>query len=144
MTLAGRLGETAVERKATLSVRPAVAFETTVDSGFDASGQVVVALPRRMHEASASRRVTVSASPLALADGLLAYLDRFPHACTEQIVSKTFPQLGLLQARSFGLDRQKFRTLFRHTIDRLRPRLKQIHEAMPGPLKRYANRLISR
>ena len=122
MTLAGRLGAVAVERQATLSVRPAVAFETTVNSGFDAGGQAVIVLPRRLHDGFASRRVTASASPLALADGLLAYLKSFPHACTEQIVSKAFPQLGLLQGWTIGLDWQQYRALFRDTIAQLRPR----------------------
>ena len=122
VTLAGQLGEVSVERQATLSVRPAVAFETTVNSGFDAGGRADLALPRRLHQPFATRRVTVSASPLALADGLLQYLESFPHACAEQIVSKAFPQLGLLQAPAFGLDGPGYRTLFRNTIARLRPR----------------------
>ena len=122
VTLAGRLGEVSVERRATLSVRPAVAFETSVSSGFDAGGRGVIRLPRRLHEGFARRRVTASASPLALADGLLAYLDTFPHGCAEQIVSKAFPQLGLLRSPTFGLDWRAYRTLFRATIDRLRPR----------------------
>ena len=122
LTLAGRLDDVSVERRSTLSVRPAVAYETSVVSGFDAGGRAAVDLPRRLHEDLASRRVTASASPLALADGLLAYLEMFPHACAEQIVSKAFPQLGLLRAPTFGLDEQEYRTLFRDTIARLRPR----------------------
>ena len=122
VTLAGRLGAVAVERQATMSVRPPVAFETTVNSGFEASGRATVALPRRLHEGFASRRITAAASPPALADGLLAYLESFPHACAEQIVSKAFPQLGLLQGPTFGVDWQEYRTLFRLTIARLRPR----------------------
>ena len=49
-------------------------------------------------------------------------MDKFPHACAEQIVSKTFPQLGLLQARSFPLDRTAFEALFQSTLEQLRPR----------------------
>ena len=122
VTFTGRLGEVAVERQATLSVRPRVAFETTVDSGFAADGRAAVVLPRRLHDRFASRRITASASPLALADGLLAYLDSFPHACAEQIVSKVFPQLGLLQSTSFPVDWPKVRSLFRDTMAHLRPR----------------------
>lgn len=122
VTLAGRLGDVSVERQATLSVRPAVPFETSVISGFNADGRAQVVLPRRLHEDFASRAVTASASPLALADGLLAYLATFPHACAEQIVSKAFPQLGLVQGPTFGLDWQAYRTLFRDTIAQLRPR----------------------
>ena len=122
VTFAGRVNDVSVQRRATLSVRPSTAFQTTVDAGFDADGEVEVVLPRRLHEAFADRRVTASASPLALADGLLAYLETFPHACAEQIVSKAFPQLGLLESQSSGLDRQEYRSLFRDTIALLRPR----------------------
>lgn len=122
VTLTGRLGDVAVERQATLSVRPAVPFETSVVSGFEAGGRAEVVLSRRLHEGFADRHVTASASPLALAGGLLAYLAAFPHGCAEQIVSKAFPQLGLLQGSTFGLDLQEYRTLFRDTIARLRPR----------------------
>ena len=122
VTFAGRVNDVSVERRATLSVRPATAFQTTVDAGFEADGQAKVILPRRLHEAFADRRVTASASPLALADGLLKYLKTFPHACTEQIVSKAFPQLGLLEAEAGGVDRQDYRALFRDTIALLRPR----------------------
>ena len=120
--LTARVGETTVDRSVTMSVRPAVPFETTVVSGHDADGDARVELPRRLRQRLADRRVTASASPLALADGLLAYLDSFPHACAEQIVSKAFPQLGLLRAPSFGVDPQEYRTLFGATIARLRPR----------------------
>ncbi|MDE0063259.1 MAG: alpha-2-macroglobulin family protein, partial [Gammaproteobacteria bacterium] len=122
VTFAGRVNDVSVQRRATLSVRPASAFQTTVDAGFESGGTASVVLPRRLHEAFADRRVTASASPLALADGLLAYLESFPHACAEQIVSKAFPQLGLLEAQSSGLDRQDYRALFRDTIALLRPR----------------------
>lgn len=122
LTLTARLGETVVRRTAHLSVRPAVAFETTVQSGFEAAGRVQVALPRRLHEAFARRRVAASASPLVLADGMLAYLDTFPHGCTEQIISKAFPQLGLLQTPSFPLDQAAFGTLLGRTLRLLRSR----------------------
>ena len=121
LTLRAGLGEEIVHRTLSLSVRPATAFATTVTAGF-AAGSADVDLPRRMHAAHARRRVVASASPLALADGLLAYLDTFPHECAEQIVSKTFPQLGLLQASAFPLDRAAFNELFEEAIDKLRPR----------------------
>ena len=121
LTLSASVGEETVERGVGLSVRPATPFETSVIAGFSADA-AEIDLPRRLHDAHASRRVLASASPLALADGLVAYLDKFPHACAEQIVSKTFPQLGLLQARSFPLDRTAFEALFQSTLEQLRPR----------------------
>ena len=122
LRLTARLGETVVRRSVGLSIRPAVAFETTVQSGFAADGSMQLALPRRLHEAFARRRMAASTSPLVLADGMLAYLDTFPHGCTEQIISKAFPQLGLLQTPSFPLDRAAFGTLLDRTLTLLRSR----------------------
>lgn len=122
LKLTARIGDTSVERTATMSVRPAAPFETSVMSGFEADGDARIVFPRRMFEQFRDRRITASASPLALADGLLAYLAGFPHACVEQLVSKVFPQLGLMQAPSFGIDQAQYRELFRTTIDRLRSR----------------------
>ena len=118
------LGEEQVRREASLSVRPAVAFATTVTAGFSADA-ANVDLPRQLHDAYAERRVLASASPLVLADGMLRYLARFPHDCAEQMVSKLFPQLGLLQAAdasAFPMDRAGFDTRFGETIGKLRPR----------------------
>ena len=122
LTVTARLGEETARRQTSLSVRPAVPFETTVVSGFDGDGDVRIELPRRLHESFANRRIAASASPLVLADGLLEYLREFPHACVEQIVSKTFPQLGLMRSPAFGLDRVAYRAEFRATLTRLRGR----------------------
>ena len=121
LSLDARVGDANVQRSVSLSVRPAVPFETTVATGFD-TGTARLDLPRRLHESFANRRIAASASPLVLADGLLEYLDRFPHACTEQLVSKAFPQLGLLRSPGFGLDRAAYGALFTATVARLRTR----------------------
>ena len=121
LMLTATLGNETVRRNASVSVRPAAVFATTVKSGFD-SRAAQVDLPRRLYEAFAERRVLASASPLALADGLLEYLETFPHGCAEQTVSKTFPQLGLARARSFPLDRGAFDARFRDALAKLRPR----------------------
>ncbi|MDE0450672.1 MAG: alpha-2-macroglobulin [Gammaproteobacteria bacterium] len=122
LTVTARLGEETTARGTSLSVRPAVPFETTVRSGFDADGDVRVELPRRLHEPFADRRIAASASPLVLADGLLEYLEEFPHACAEQIVSKVFPQLGLLRYPAFGLDRIAYEARFDEMLTLLRGR----------------------
>ena len=121
LTLTATLGGETVRRSAGVSVRPAAVFATTVESGFDARA-AQVDLPRRLYPAFAERRVLASASPLALADGLLEYLETFPHACAEQTVSKTFPLIGLARARSFPLDRDAFDARFRDALAKLRPR----------------------
>lgn len=39
------------------------------------------------------QEVSASASPMLLAQGLIRFIDKFPHFCTEQTVSKTFPAM---------------------------------------------------
>ena len=121
LTLTATVGEQTARRSAEVSVRPAVPFATTVTAGFGPAA-TEVALPRRLHAAFATRRVLASASPVALADGLLEYLATFPHACAEQIVSKTFPRIGLLRAPSFPMDRALLTEDFAATLAQLRPR----------------------
>ena len=122
MRLVARLDDVNVERQTSLSIRPPVPFETSVVSGFDADGTVEIPLPRRLHPPFASQQVTVSASPLVLADGLIEYIETFPHACVEQMVSKHFPQLGLMRSTALDFDRAAYQDRFEETVDRLRGR----------------------
>ena len=122
LKLTASVDEASARREVGISVRPATPFATTVTAGFG-EGAADVALPRRLHTAFAKRRVVASASPLALADGLLEYLVKFPHACAEQIVSKTFPQIGLLRAGSpLAARRAALNEDFAATLAELRPR----------------------
>jgi uncharacterized protein YfaS (alpha-2-macroglobulin family) len=51
----------------------------------------------------------VSPLPLVLASGLTAYLDNFPHMCTEQIISRAMPAIVLGQRPEFGAKDQSAR-----------------------------------
>jgi uncharacterized protein YfaS (alpha-2-macroglobulin family) len=53
---------------------------------------------------------------------MLEYLQAFPHACTEQLVSKVFPQLGFLGQRGAAADETVVRRQFLETLERLRSR----------------------
>ena len=75
-----------------------------------------------MYDEFARQSVAASKSPLVLADGLLSYLDAFPHACAEQIVSKVFPQIGFLGNDDYSVDEGDVRTLFDKTTTKLRSR----------------------
>lgn len=77
------------------SVRPASAFASQVVSGIVASGNAEITLPRRLAPEHAKQEVTVSAAPLALARSLAAYVEDYPHLCTEQVVSAAVPALVL-------------------------------------------------
>ena len=57
-----------------------------------------------------------------LADGLLEYLETYPHYCVEQLVSRVFPQIGLLGSADTALDDAAIRGAFDNLLPRLRAR----------------------
>lgn len=86
-----------------LSVRPAAAYMTTTAVGHVLNGQTVVPTGRKMFEQFRVNRAGFSSLPLGLAHGLKQYLEKFPHGCTEQIVSQTMPALVLGTRPEFGI-----------------------------------------
>ena len=108
--------------RASLSVRPPVAYVSTIEAGTTSEDSVSLRFERELYNELGLQTAAASTSPLVFADGLIDYLDAFPHACTEQIVSKVFPQIGFLSDRSLPVDEAKVRGLFAATVDRLRSR----------------------
>jgi len=88
-------------RRMDISVRPATPRATTVALG-SFTGSTEVAVPRDLLPEFRKQDVAVSALPLALAPGLMSYLDNFPHQCTEQLVSRVLPGLVLAKRPEFG------------------------------------------
>jgi uncharacterized protein YfaS (alpha-2-macroglobulin family) len=115
-------GKSESQRTATLSVRPAVAFVSSFDSGFTESGQKNIDISRQLYPNLAQSNITASQSPRALVDGLISYLDNFPHMCTEQVVSSVFPVLSNLEHPSYMGDVSYKHTRINDLIDTLRKR----------------------
>ena len=122
LAMSARVDTTAAERRVGLSVRPPTPYATTVSAGFAERGNARIDLPRRLYEPFAERQLAVSGSPLVLAQGVLAYVETFPHDCAEQLTSKVFPQVALLETPTVGMDRDAVDSLFRTTTMRLRSR----------------------
>ncbi|MEM6639451.1 MAG: alpha-2-macroglobulin [Pseudomonadota bacterium] len=115
-------GDQTVRRRASLSVRPSVAYKTTLTAETSTADPVSVSVTRDLRPELARQRVSASASPLILVDGLLDYLTSFPHECAEQMTSKVFPQVGLLGHRDSALDEARIRRDFDTLIRKLRAR----------------------
>ena len=122
ITFTAASGTESARTRATLSVRPPVAYVATAQSGSSDDDPVELQFSRTLHDEFASQKAAASASPLVLADGMLEYLDAFPHACAEQIVSKVFPQIGFLGTQDYTIDEAAVRELFARTIGMLRSR----------------------
>ena len=89
-------------------------------TGFSPDTRVELNVSRKLLPALAEQHISASTSPLVLAQGMLEYLETFPHVCAEQLVSKVFPQVGLLWGNDFPIDRSKFTELFELTLFKLR------------------------
>jgi uncharacterized protein YfaS (alpha-2-macroglobulin family) len=122
LTFSARLNDEEGRRTAGLSIRPARPYLTTVAGGHEKGGSVEVTLPRRLFPELAEQRASASASPLVLVDALTAYLDHFPHGCTEQVVSQVFPLVGLLAHPAHRSNRTDIDGRFGNLMDRLRER----------------------
>lgn len=85
-----------------LSVRPAAPLLTTTTVGHFKGGQAVAQVPRQMYPEFRVNRAAISSLPLGLAHGLIQYLQKFPHGCTEQLVSQALPAIVLRGRPEFG------------------------------------------
>ena len=122
LTFSAHHGEESLSRSASLSIRPATAFYSTFNSGYAEQGKVELTPSRQLYPDLAQQSVAASASPLVIVDGLTAYLENFPHGCTEQVVSKVFPLVGLMSHPAYGAQVKQAQRFFMHLIDKLRER----------------------
>jgi hypothetical protein len=95
-------GRSEARMEESISVRPAVAYRTQLTLGRFDSASTTVALKRDMYPERRTVDASVSALPLVWGEGLIAYLDTYPHPCTEQLVSKGFAALLLASRPDFG------------------------------------------
>lgn len=115
-------GKEDASRTASLSVRPVTPYYTTFESGFKRDGDVKLTSNRRLYSDLAEQSVVASASPLVIVEGLASYLKTFPHGCTEQVVSKVFPLIGLASHPSYSAHVPEVKSHFLQVIDKLRER----------------------
>lgn len=100
-------GGESMERRATLSVRPAAPYLTNVQSGYFRLKQQDVKVQRVMYPHFRKLEATASSTPLGLARGLEAYLREYPHGCSEQITSRAMSRLLLANEADFGFDKSE-------------------------------------
>jgi uncharacterized protein YfaS (alpha-2-macroglobulin family) len=105
-----------------LSVRPAAAYVTTFTAGHLRDGEVKVPVTRAMYTEHRTLEAGVSYLPLGLAHGLVGYLEKFPHGCTEQTVSQAMPAVALGGHPEFGFNQARAAEGFAHALEILRSR----------------------
>ncbi|HXZ84204.1 MAG TPA: alpha-2-macroglobulin, partial [Myxococcota bacterium] len=123
LVFAAQAGERRAHTTLELSVRPGVAKRTSLASGVARGGGATeLPRPRALFADGRESRVLVSGAPLALARGLVAYLDEYPHPCTEQLVSAAFPDLVLGGRRGFERDPEGVRARHARVLRALQAR----------------------
>jgi len=85
-----------------LSVRPAAPYRTAITTGRTESDQKQLLLSRKLYDPYRTVNLTSAYTPLAWASGLQQYLDNYPYACTEQLVSMGLPALLFSQHPELG------------------------------------------
>lgn len=124
LTFVASIGNKSGKLTTDLSVRPATHLLTTTAVGHLASGggKKVVEVPRNMYGDFRVLSAGMSPLPLSLSKGLMQYLEKYPHGCTEQIVSQTFPSVILRGHSEFGLPPEAADKAWQQTIATLRAR----------------------
>lgn len=95
-------------RTVTASVRPATPYITTVQAGYLDSGKnAELMTPRRMFNEFRLNEVSVSKLPMSLATSFMAYLNKYPYGCTEQVLSKGFPAIAFGDYKEFNSSKKE-------------------------------------
>jgi alpha-2-macroglobulin len=84
------------------SVRPAAPYRTAILTGRTDSNKKQLLLTRKLYDPFRTVNFTAAYTPLAWASGLQQYLDSYPYACTEQLVSMGLPALLFSQHPELG------------------------------------------
>jgi uncharacterized protein YfaS (alpha-2-macroglobulin family) len=105
-----------------LSVRPAIPYRTTLQTGTVRNEKVEVETPRRMYEDYRILNTSVSFLPQGLSKGLVQYLDKFPYGCTEQVISQGFPYLLLKDVTDYEIEKSKLESKISYTLKVLQAR----------------------
>ncbi|MCC6594081.1 MAG: alpha-2-macroglobulin [Xanthomonadales bacterium] len=101
VTIIASSGERSVRRRIELSLRPAIVGRSDLRLG-RADRRVELKELRTMYPERSQRLLSASTSPFVAADGLVAYLQDYPHLCTEQLLSQAVPALVYRARPEFG------------------------------------------
>ena len=107
-----------------VSVRPAYAYQTKINSGIlKQSKNKIDNFARNMYDEFANREIAVSYNPQLVFLSLKKYFSAYPYGCTEQIVSAAFPFIySSTSDRKGFITADEQQTLFNHTLSKIRTR----------------------
>ncbi|MDD5301573.1 MAG: alpha-2-macroglobulin [Elusimicrobia bacterium] len=122
LTFEASVSSETARREVSLSVRPSMPYQVTIETGHLKSGRKEAPAPRKLYPSFRALETSVSPLPLILAKGLLQYLQKYPYGCTEQVLSQTFPALILRRRPEFGYAPETVEANLARAVDILRSR----------------------
>ena len=107
-----------------VSVRPAYAYRTSINSGISKNSKTKIDdFARNMYDEYARREISASYSPQLLFRSLKQYFEKYPYGCTEQIISAAFPFIYSATSERKGfITPNEQQELFNHTLSKIRTR----------------------
>lgn len=145
LMLSAKSGDKANRMTTSLSIRPASAFTTQVESGMTTKKSIIQPLANDFYQAFKQREALMSVSPVILLTGLDRYLDAYPFGCTEQLTSKAMPLLAMASVPGLIDKRQRISERVEQTVAMLAARQKANggFTYWPGVAQTDADGLIS-
>jgi uncharacterized protein YfaS (alpha-2-macroglobulin family) len=122
LTFTAQAGGKSGKLSTDISVRPASPFLVTFQAGHLKDGTKQVEVPRQLFAEYRKLQAGVSHLPLGLTHGLAAYLEKYPHGCTEQMVSQMIPAVALGKRPEFGFSAESAAKTVSAAIATLRTR----------------------
>ncbi|MDR2375161.1 MAG: alpha-2-macroglobulin family protein [Treponema sp.] len=110
---------------ASMSIRPAVPYRVTLQSGAISNRNVELPVDRQMYEEFHTRELNLSYLPIGMVKGLSFYLNSYPYSCTEQILSAAFPFLYPRLIKDFGYTQAQTEEGIDRVIGILQARMKE-------------------
>jgi uncharacterized protein YfaS (alpha-2-macroglobulin family) len=102
LTVTGSIRGKTTRLSTDTSVRPATPYTVQVTAGHFDGSKFELPVSRQLHDEYRDVQASISPLPLALAPGLVAYLDSFPYSCTEQLTSKGLAGMIVSQHPEIG------------------------------------------
>jgi alpha-2-macroglobulin len=114
-----RMGDKSNRLSSSLSVRPAMAYATSIKSGYSDHASLSLPLDHPLYPEYRTVEASASTSPLILVAGLQRYLNEYPYGCVEQLVSKAFPLLVMADQPWFISDTKIITDKIQQTVQML-------------------------
>jgi len=122
LVFTGRVGGKSGRIATSLSLRPSAPYRTALTVGSVQRGSAAAPVDRVLFPELRRVRAGMSVLPLGLAHGLVAYLEKFPYGCTEQLVSQGVPAMVLARRPEFGIGVPQAAATVAKVLDMLRSR----------------------